>query len=65
MEHWVLILFHIVWVTAVYIAAYRTGYKACRDESQRRAEAYAAPLTELLERLNMDIETFIEDEKDR
>ena len=60
-----LILFHIVLVTAIYITAYRTGYKVCRDESRRQAEAYAAPLTAMLERLNLDIENFLDDKKDR
>jgi len=61
----ILILLHIVCVTALYMTAYRTGYKAGRDESRRRAEAYAAPLTEMLERLNLDIDNFLDDKKDR
>ena len=65
MGEFILIVIHIVCVTAIYVSAYRAGFKVCQDESQRRAEAYAAPLTEILERLNMDIETFNDDEKDR
>lgn len=61
----ILILFHILCVTALYVTAYRTGHKVARDESRRRAEAYAAPLTEILERLNLDMENFLDDTKDR
>ncbi len=60
----VLIVIHMVCVTAIYVCAYRAGFKVCRDESLRQANAYAAPLAEILERLNMDIETFVDDEKD-
>ena len=65
MGDFILIIIHIICVSALYVSAYRTGFKVCRDESQRRAEANAAPLTEILERLNMDLETFSDDEKDR
>ncbi len=65
MEEFMLIVIHIVCVTAIYISAYRAGFKVCQDESQRRAEAYAAPLMDILEHLNMDIETFNDDKKDR
>lgn len=60
----VLIVIHIVCVTAIYVCAYRAGFKVCREESLRQANACAAPLVEMLERLNMDIETFVDDEKD-
>lgn len=60
----ILIIMHIVCVTSIYISAYRTGFNVCRDESLRRAEAYAAPLAEMLEQLNLDIESFVDDEKD-
>lgn len=60
-----LIFFHIVFVTAIYITAYRTGYGACRDQSRRRAEACTAPLTTILEELNLDIERFLDDDQDR
>jgi hypothetical protein len=65
MGDFILIGIHVVSVTAIYISAYRAGFKVCRDESQRRAETYTAPLAEILERLNMDIETLLDDEKDR
>ena len=65
MEALLLALFHIAVVTAVYITAYRTGYKVCEEESRRQAAAYAAPLTEMLERLNLDIESFLDDRQDR
>ena len=61
----ILIIIHIVCVSALYVSAYRTGFKVCQEESQRWAEANVAPLTEILERLNMDIKTFNDDEKDR
>lgn len=60
-----LIIFHIVIVTAIYISAYRTGYGVCRDQSRRQAEACSAPLTEILEQLNLDIGKFLDDDKDR
>jgi len=60
-----LILFHISIVTLVYITAYRTGYDVCRDETRRQAEACAAPLTEILEQLNMDVEKLLDDDNDR
>lgn len=60
-----LIIFHIVFVSALYITAYRTGYGVCRNQSRRLAEARTAPLAEILEELNLDIEKFIEDDKDR
>jgi hypothetical protein len=59
-----LIVVHIVCVASIYISAYRTGFKVCRDESLRRAEAYAAPLAEMLEQLNLDMDAFVDDEKD-
>jgi hypothetical protein len=61
----VLIVVHIVCVTAVCISAYRAGFKACRDESKRQAESYAIPLAQMLEQLNLDIETFLDDRKER
>jgi len=60
-----LIFFHIVFVTAIYITAYRTGYGVCRDHSRRQAEACSAPLSEILEQLNLDIESFLDDDQDR
>jgi hypothetical protein len=65
MGNLVLIIIHIVCVTAVCISAYRAGFKACWDESRRRAEAYAVPLTQMLERLNLDVETFLDDKQER
>jgi len=59
-----LIIIHIACVTSIYISAYRIGYKAAREESIRRAEANAAPLAEILEQLNLDMETFVDDEKE-
>lgn len=64
MEDLMLIIVHIVCVTSIYISAFRTGFNACRDESLRRAETYVAPLAEMLEQLNLDIESFDDDEKD-
>jgi len=60
-----LIMFHIVFVTAIYITAYRTGYGVCRNQSRRQAEACSAPLMEILEQLNLDIERFLDDDHDR
>ena len=61
----ILILFHVIMVAAIYFTAYRTGYGVCQDESRRQAEACAAPLTEILERLNLDIDNFLDDKEDR
>ncbi len=60
-----LVLFHIIIVAAIYITAYRTGYRVCFDESRRQAENCEAPLTEMLEQLNLDIENILNDKKDR
>ena len=60
-----LILLHIVFVTALYITAYRTGYGVCRDKSRRQGETRTAPLMETLEQLNLDIERFLDDDQDR
>ena len=65
MGNLVLIIIHIVCVTAVCISAYRAGFKAGWDESRRQAEAYAVPLTQMLERLNLDVETFLNDKQER
>ena len=65
MGEMILILLHIIGVAVLYASAYRTGYKVGRDESRRRAEAYAQPLTEMLERLNLDIDNFLDDKEDR
>ena len=65
MGEMILILLHIIGVAVLYATAYRTGYKVGRDESRRRAEAYAQPLTEMLERLNLDIDNFLDDKEDR
>ena len=59
-----LFIIHIILVTAVYITAYRTGYGVCRDEALRQASNEALPLTRILEELNLDIETFLDDDKD-
>jgi len=58
-----LIFLHIVFVTALYITAYRTGYGVCRDKSRRQAEIRTAPLMETLEQLNLDIERFLDDDQ--
>lgn len=60
-----LIVFHIVIVTAIFITAYRTGYRTCQQESRRNVEAYTAPLTEILEQLNLDIDNILDEKKDR
>ena len=60
-----LIIIHIILVTAVYITAYRTGYGACRNDALRKASTETQPLKRMLEELNMDIETFLDDDKDR
>lgn len=59
----ILIAYHLILVTAVYWTAYRTGYNACRDESRRLAEAHATPLTEILEKLNLDVDQLLNDER--
>ena len=59
-----LIAYHIVLVSAVYWTAYRTGYKACRDESRRQAEIHAEPLKKILESLNMDAEALLNEKQD-
>ena len=56
-----LIVDHILLVTAVYWTAHRTGYNACRAQSQRLAQAYATPLTQTLEKLNLSTEEFLND----
>ncbi len=58
-----LIVYHLVLVTAVYWTAYRTGYQSCQDEARRQAKAYTAPLTEILEKLNLDAEEFLGDRR--
>lgn len=60
-----LVLFHIVAVGAVYISAYRTGFAVSESETRRQVEACAAPLTEMLERLNLDIDKILEDSPTR
>jgi hypothetical protein len=60
-----LIFFHIIFVTALYITAYRTGYGVCRNKSRQQAKARTAPLTEILEQLNLDIEKFLDNDKER
>lgn len=60
-----LIVIHIILVTAVYITAYRTGYGVCRDDALRKAGDETQPLKRILEELNLDIETFLDDDKDR
>jgi len=60
-----LIFFHIIFVTALYITAFRTGYGVCRNKSRQQAEARTAPLTEILEQLNLDIEKFLDNDKER
>jgi hypothetical protein len=64
MMTFILIAYHLVLVTAVFWTAYRTGYKACREESRRLAEAYANPLTEILEKLNLDADKLLNDDHD-
>ncbi len=60
-----LIVYHVVLVSAVFWTAYRTGYKACADESRRKAEAHVAPLREILEKLNLDAGAFLDDKEGR
>jgi hypothetical protein len=59
-----LITYHIALVSAVFWTAYRTGYRACADDSRRKAEAQVGPLREILERLNLDAETLLNDKRD-
>jgi hypothetical protein len=60
-----LIFFHIIFVTAIYITAYRTGYAVCRNKSRQLAKDRAIPLMEVLEQLNLDTEKFLDNDKDR
>jgi hypothetical protein len=60
-----LIIFHIVAVGAVYVSAYRTGFAVCESNTRRQVEACAAPITEMLERLNLDIESILEDSPEK
>ena len=60
---WLLIAFHIIMVTAVYWTAYRSGYKAGLTVSRRQVEASTAPLTEILEKLNLDPDEFLNDKR--
>ncbi len=60
---WLLIALHIIMVTAVYWTAYRTGYKASLAESRRQAMDGAAPLIETLEKLNLDVDEFLDDKR--
>jgi hypothetical protein len=59
-----LFIIHIILVTAVYITAYRTGYGVCRNEVLRQTSKETLPLTRILEDLNLDIESFLDDDKD-
>ena len=61
METFFLVLVHIVAVTALFISAYRTGFAVCEINARRQAEACAAPLTEMLEQLNLDVEKILEE----
>ncbi|MGD8241636.1 MAG: hypothetical protein PVF59_02335 [Desulfobacterales bacterium] len=63
MMTWLLIVFHIIMVTVVYGTAYRTGYNARIAELRRRDEDGAAPLIETLEKLNLDVNEFIDDKR--
>ena len=63
MMTWLLIVFHIIMVTVVYWTAYRTGYNAHVAELRRRAEDGAAPLIETLEKLNLDVNEFMDDKR--
>lgn len=56
-----LIIFHIVAVGAVYISGYRTGFAVSESNTRRHVEACTAPLTEMFERLNLDIDKILED----
>ena len=58
-----LIAFHIIMVTGVYWTAYRTGYNARDAESRRQAMDGAAPLIETLEKLNLDVDEFLDDKR--
>jgi hypothetical protein len=60
-----LVVIHIILVSAVYITAYRTGYGVCRDDARLKASTATQPLIRRLEELNLDIETFLDDDKDR
>ena len=64
METFLLVLVHSIAVTALYVSAYRTGFAVCEPNTRRQAEACAAPLTEMLERLNLDIDTILEEPDD-
>ena len=61
METILLIIMHSIAVTALYFSAYRTGFAVCETNTRRRAEACVAPLAEMLERLNLDIDTIMEE----
>lgn len=63
MMTWLLIAFHIIMVTVVYWTAYRTGYHARVAESRRRANDSATPLIETLEKLNLDVDEFLNDKR--
>ena len=63
MMTWLLIVFHIIMVTFVYWTAYRTGYNARFAEFRRRAKDGAAPLIETLEKLNLDVDEFLNDKR--
>ena len=63
MMTWLLIAFHIIMVTGVYWTAYRTGYNARVAESRRRVKEDAAPLIETLEKLNLDVDEFLNDKR--
>ena len=60
---WLLIVFHIIMVTFVYCTAYRTGYNARVTELRRRAKDGVAPLIETLEKLNLDVDEFLNDKR--
>ena len=61
-----ILIYHAILVTAVYITAYRTGFEACRRAFRCKTALGTAPLVDMLERLNLKVEDFLDErENDR
>jgi hypothetical protein len=58
------LIYHVILVAAVYITAYRTGFKACQLTFRRRAARDTAPLAKMLEQLNLKVEDFLDERND-
>jgi len=58
------LIYHVILVAAVYITAYRTGFKTCQLVFRRKAAHGTAPLAEMLAQLNLKVEDFLDERND-